>query len=57
MAKLRDEGALIVPPVMAYYFKPRTIDDVTDFFVGKVLDCLRIEHNLYNKWSGEKTTP
>ena len=55
MAKLRDEGALIVPPVMAYYYKPKTIDDVTDFFVGKVLDCLRIEHDLYNKWSGEKS--
>jgi len=54
MAKLRDEGALIVPPVMAYYYKPQTIDDVTDFFVGKVLDCLRIEHDLYNKWDGEK---
>jgi len=54
MAKLRDEGALIVPPVMAYYYKPQTIDDVTDFFVGKVLDCLRIEHDLYDKWSGEK---
>jgi 4-hydroxy-3-polyprenylbenzoate decarboxylase len=54
MAKLRDEGALIVPPVMAYYYKPKTLDDVTDFFVGKVLDCLRVEHDLYNKWGGEK---
>ena len=57
MAKLRDEGALIVPPVMAYYYKPQTIDDVTDFFVGKVLDCLKIEHDLYNKWDGEKSMP
>ena len=54
MSKLKGDGALIVPPVMAYYYKPKTIDDVTDFFVGKVLDCLRIEHDLYDKWSGEK---
>jgi 4-hydroxy-3-polyprenylbenzoate decarboxylase len=54
MAKLKKDGAIIVPPVMAYYYKPKTIDDVTDFFVGKVLDCLEIEHDLYEKWSGEK---
>jgi len=54
MTKLKEEGALIVPPVMAYYYKPKTIDDATCFFVGKVLDCLRIEHSLYGKWIGEK---
>jgi len=54
MAKLKKEGALIVPPIMAYYYKPKTVDDVTDFFVGKILDSLQIDHDLYNKWSGEK---
>ena len=44
MAKLKKDGAIIVPPVMAYYYKPKTLDDVTDFFVGKALDCLEIEH-------------
>lgn len=54
MVKLKSAGALIVPPVMAYYYKPETIDDVTDFFVGKVLDALQIEHDLYNRWCGVK---
>jgi len=54
MAKLKTDGALIVPPVMAYYYKPRTVDDVTDFFVGKVLDALQVEHDLYDRWCKEK---
>jgi 4-hydroxy-3-polyprenylbenzoate decarboxylase len=43
-------GAIILPPVMAYYAQPQTVDDVTDFFVGKVLDVLGLEHNLYRRW-------
>ncbi len=43
-------GAVILPPVIAYYPRPQTIDDLTDFFVGKVLDVLAIEHSLYRRW-------
>ena len=52
MGKLKSQGVLIVPPNMAYYYKPKTLDDVTNFFVGKILDALGIEHNLYKKWKG-----
>ena len=45
-------GATILPPTMAYYFDPQCVDDVTDFFVGKVLDVLGLPHNLYRRWSG-----
>jgi 4-hydroxy-3-polyprenylbenzoate decarboxylase len=48
LAKLA--GAVILPPVMAYYPRPRSVDDVTDFFVGKVLDVLGLEHTLYRRW-------
>ena len=48
LAKLA--GAIILPPVMAYYPRPQTMDDVTDFFVGKVLDILGLEHHLYRRW-------
>lgn len=54
MAKLKTAGAVIAPPNMAYYFNPTTVEEVTDFFVGKILDCLDIEHNLYKKWCGVK---
>jgi 4-hydroxy-3-polyprenylbenzoate decarboxylase len=48
LAKLA--GAIILPPVMAYYARPRSVDEVTDFFVGKVLDVLGLEHDLYQRW-------
>jgi len=48
LAKLA--GAILLPPVVAYYPNPQTIDDVTDFFVGKVLDVLGLEHDLYRRW-------
>lgn len=48
LAKLA--GAILLPPVVAYYPQPQTIDDVTDFFVGKVLDVLGLEHHLYRRW-------
>lgn len=43
-------GAIILPPVVAYYPQPQTVADVTDFFVGKVLDVLGLEHGLYRRW-------
>ena len=43
-------GAIILPPVVAYYPRPRTVDDITDFFVGKVLDVLGLGHDLYRRW-------
>lgn len=52
MVKLKMAGAFIVPPNMAYYYKPKTVDDVTGFFVGKILDALEIEHSLYKRWDG-----
>jgi 4-hydroxy-3-polyprenylbenzoate decarboxylase len=45
-------GAVILPPTMAYYHAPKTVDDVTDFFVGKILDQLGLPNDLYCRWSG-----
>ncbi len=52
MRRLRLAGGIILPPVMAYYYRPQTVDEVTDFFVGKILDVLGIEHQLYRRWQG-----
>ena len=34
----------------AFYYGPKTIDDIVNFLVGKVLDSLRIDHRLYTRW-------
>ncbi|MEJ2732341.1 MAG: UbiX family flavin prenyltransferase [Anaerolineae bacterium] len=50
MRLVRLAGAIVLPPMVAYYPDPRTVDDITDFFVGKVLDVLGVEHCLYRRW-------
>jgi len=52
MRQARLSGAIILPPTMAYYYEPKSVDDVTDFFVGKILDALSFEHHLFRRWSG-----
>ena len=50
MRRARLAGAIILPPVVAYYPGPQTIQELTDFFVGKVLDLLNLQHSLYRRW-------
>lgn len=50
MLKLSKYGALIMPPIPAYYNDPKSIEDIVDFIVGRVLDNLDIENNLFNRW-------
>jgi len=52
MERLTEMGAIIFPPLPAFYHKPKTIQDIIDHTVGKVLDIFGIEHNLFQRWSG-----
>ncbi len=52
MLKLSRLGVTIAAPIPAFYHHPTTIEDIVDFLVGKILDCMKIKHNLYQKWSG-----
>jgi polyprenyl P-hydroxybenzoate/phenylacrylic acid decarboxylase-like protein len=52
MEKLTEMGAVIFPPVPAFYHKPRSIEDLVDHTVGRVLDLFDIGHNLFPRWSG-----
>lgn len=45
-----DMGAHIVPPVPSFYHHPKTIDDIINQSVGKVLDFMEIEHDLFKRW-------
>ncbi|MDK2799217.1 MAG: flavin prenyltransferase [Clostridiales bacterium] len=50
MLHVAQTGAVIIPPVPAFYTNPSTIMDVVDFVIGKVLDQLDIEHDLYTPY-------
>ena len=52
MAKLRRAGAIILPTMPAFYHKPKDIAGLVDFIVGKILDVLKVEHQLYQRWRG-----
>lgn len=52
MLSLARLGVAVVPAMPAFYHKPKKIDDLVDFVVGKVLDCLGVEHKLFKRWSG-----
>jgi len=43
-------GALIVPLCPGFYHRPQSLSDIVDFLVGKILDVLGIQHNLYRRW-------
>jgi len=51
MLKLSRLGVKIVPPMPAFYQKPKNIQDIVDFTVGKILDSMEIKHNLFRRWS------
>lgn len=50
MLKLARLDVRIVPPVPAFYQKPKEISDIVDFVIGKILDSIGVEHNLFTRW-------
>lgn len=53
MLALRQAGADILPAMPAFYHKPRHIADLIDMIVGRVLDRLGVENELFHRWGGE----
>jgi 4-hydroxy-3-polyprenylbenzoate decarboxylase len=49
---LAELGAVILPPVPAFYNRPKTVEDIVDHTVGRVLDRLGIAHELTPEWTG-----
>lgn len=50
MVKVTKMGGIIMPPVPAFYHFPKTIEDLIDQTVGKVLDLFQIDHHLFERW-------
>lgn len=52
MLALSRMGVTMVPPMPAYYNHPKTIEDVTDHVVTRVLDQFGLEYHKARRWSG-----
>lgn len=49
----KEAGCTIIPPVLAFYPKPKSVDETVDFVIGKILDSLGIDNDLYKHWKGK----
>lgn len=50
MVEASEAGAVILPAMPGFYHRPKSIEDLVNHLVGKVLDVLGLEHNMYKKW-------
>jgi polyprenyl P-hydroxybenzoate/phenylacrylic acid decarboxylase-like protein len=54
MAAVTEMGGVIFPPVPAFYSRAKTIDDLVNHTVGRVLDLFSVEHENIKRWQGMK---
>jgi 4-hydroxy-3-polyprenylbenzoate decarboxylase len=54
MTRLTEMGAILAPPMPAFYHRPESVDDIVDQTVNRLLDLLRIElpEDLFQRWRG-----
>lgn len=50
MLKASRAGAIILPPVLTFYHNPKSVKDIVDFIVGRIMEMMGIEHELYRRW-------
>ncbi len=56
MLRLAEMGAVLAPPVPAFYARPRTVDDLVDHAVGRALDLFGLDAGIVRRW-GEPAEP
>lgn len=52
MTAVTEMGAIVCPPMPAFYLRPQCLDDLIDASVARVLDLLHLPHQLSGRWSG-----
>jgi polyprenyl P-hydroxybenzoate/phenylacrylic acid decarboxylase-like protein len=57
MVQVTEMGGVIFPPVPAFYSHARSVDDLVNHSVGRVLDLFDVEHNRIQRWKGIKEPP
>ncbi len=53
MIKVQEAGAIILPAMPGFYHNPSSIDEIVDHLVGKILDQLKIKHELFKRWKDQ----
>lgn len=51
MLQLAEMGVHMIPTMPAFYQKPKSLEDIVDFMVGRILEQLDLKHELYKKWN------
>lgn len=52
MTAVTEMGAIVMPPLPAFYPQPRSLDDIVNQTVGRVLDLFALPHDLVRRWQG-----
>ncbi len=55
MVSATEAGAIICPPMPAFYLRPQSVDDIVNASVARVLDLLDVPHTLAARWQGSTT--
>ena len=55
MLKLSKLGVVIAPPIPSYYIKPKSIKDINEYFVGRILDHIGVDSGI-KRWGDKKTS-
>lgn len=53
MIKVQEAGAIVLPAMPGFYHNPSSIDQIVDHLVGKILDQLKIKHELFKRWKDQ----
>ncbi|MBR0642536.1 UbiX family flavin prenyltransferase [Plastoroseomonas hellenica] len=57
MAAVTEAGAIVYPPVPAFYARPASLEEMVDHTLGRVLDLFDIDLGTVRRWSGERSRP
>jgi 4-hydroxy-3-polyprenylbenzoate decarboxylase len=57
MAAVTEAGAIVYPPVPAFYARPKSLMEMVEHTLGRVLDLFDIDMGLVRRWTGDKTRP
>jgi 4-hydroxy-3-polyprenylbenzoate decarboxylase len=53
MVSASEAGAIVCPPMPAFYLRPQSVDDIVDFSVSRALDLLDVPHTIAARWQGQ----